>query len=696
MLDRNGKLLRAYATTDGRWRLPAKVSDVDPRFFDVLFAYEDKRFRSHHGVDPLAVMRATMQFVTSGRLRSGASTLTMQVARLVEGRHPRDLPGKLEQMVRAVEMERVLTKDQVLALYLDLAPYGGNIEGIRAASLVYLGKEPKHLTLAEAALLVALPQSPEPRRPDRAPDIARAARDRVLDRFAATGKVPADEIALAKSEPVPNARHPMPMLAPHAADQAMMQDPAASVFHLTIDAGMQNSLEQLARERERTLVTTLGPNVSLAILAVDNATGQVLAHVGSPAYFDAGRAGQVDMAQAVRSPGSTLKPFIYGLGFEDGFIHPETLIEDRPVSYGAYAPKDFDYGFKGTVSVREALQFSLNVPAVAVLDRVGPVRLAARLTQAGAALTLPNGQAPGLALGLGGVGIRLADLVKLYAGIARLGLAVPLSERMDADAPEARRLMEPAAAWYVSNVLLGSPPPENGVAGRIAFKTGTSYGYRDAWSVGFDGKHTIGVWVGRPDGAPVPGLIGREGRGPDPVRRFRSHRRFDHCFAACTGRCGVRFQCQAAAAAAAFSAGTIGRRYGPAAAPHHVSAGRRAPRSDADRRQARSGCAESHRRGRAFDRARQRRADAGRGQRRRLKCAVLQSGGARLLADHRDRCLGRCRQYRRAGGRQHPDCARGHYAGRGERPLARAAKLPRQRHFHYCRRRVSVNPSETA
>jgi penicillin-binding protein 1C len=514
VLDRNGKLLRAYATTDGRWRLPAKVSDVDPRFFDVLFAYEDKRFRSHHGVDPLAVMRATMQFVTSGRLRSGASTLTMQVARLVEGRHPRDLPGKLEEMMRAVEMERVLTKDQILALYLDLAPYGGNIEGIRAASLVYLGKEPKRLTLAEAALLVALPQSPEPRRPDRAPDVARAARDRVLDRFAATGKVPADEIALAKSEPVPNARHPMPMLAPHAADQAMMQDPAVRVFHLTIDAGVQNSLEQLARERERTLIATLGPNVSLAILAVDNATGQVLAHVGSPAYFDARRAGQVDMTQAVRSPGSTLKPFIYGLGFEDGFIHPETLIEDRPVSYSAYAPKDFDYGFKGTVSVREALQFSLNVPAVAVLDRVGPVRLAARLTQAGAALTLPDGQAPGLALGLGGVGIRLADLVKLYAGIARLGLAVPLSERMDAGAPEARRLMEPAAAWYVSNVLLGSPPPENGVAGRIAFKTGTSYGYRDAWSVGFDGKHTIGIWVGRPDGAPVPGLIGREAAAP--------------------------------------------------------------------------------------------------------------------------------------------------------------------------------------
>jgi penicillin-binding protein 1C len=514
VLDRNGKLLRAYATTDGRWRLPAKVSDVDPRFFDVLFAYEDKRFRTHHGVDPLAVIRAGLQFATSGHLRSGASTLTMQVARLIEGRHPRDFIGKLTQMVRAIELERTLSKDQILTLYLELAPYGGNIEGIRAASLVYLGKEPKRLTLAEAALLVALPQSPEPRRPDRAPAVARAARNRVLDRFAETGKVPADEIALAKADSVPTARHAMPMLAPHAADQASAQDPTAREIKLTIDAAIQSRFEQLAREHERALAASLGPNTSLAILAVDNGSGQVLAHVGSPAYFDVPRAGQLDMTQAVRSPGSTLKPFIYGMGFEDGFIHPETLIEDRPVAYGAYAPKDFDYGFKGTVSVREALQFSLNVPAVAVLDRVGPARLAARLTQAGAALTLPEGQAPGLAMGLGGVGIKLADLVRLYAGLARLGLAVPLSERLDVNAPEARRLLEPAAAWYVSNVLLGVPPPENGVAGRIAFKTGTSYGYRDAWSVGFDGRHTIGVWVGRPDGAPVPGLIGREAAAP--------------------------------------------------------------------------------------------------------------------------------------------------------------------------------------
>ena len=514
VLDRNGRLLRAYATSDGRWRLPATVADVDPRLFDILFAYEDKRFRAHHGVDVLALGRAAAQLVASGHIRSGGSTLTMQLARLLEPRRERTLSAKLHQIVRAIEIERALTKDEVLSLYLDLAPYGGNIEGIRAASLSYFGKEPRHLSLAEAALLVALPQSPELRRPDRLPEAARAARDRVLDRFAATGAVPADEIALAKAEPEPRARHPMPLLAPHAADAAVAVTPDTREVRLTIDAELQNNLEGLARERTRTLAATLGPDISLAILVADNATGEVLAHVGSPAYFDDRRAGQVDMTQALRSPGSTLKPFIYGLGFEDGFIHPETLIEDRPVSYGAYAPKDFDFSFRGTVTVREALQFSLNVPAVAVLDRVGPSRLAARLAQAGASLTLPDGDAPGLAIGLGGAGIKLSDLVTLYAGIARLGSVLPLAERLATTAPQARRLMGPVAAYYVSNILLGSPPPENGVAGRIAFKTGTSYGYRDAWAVGFDGKHTIGIWVGRPDGAPVPGLVGREAAAP--------------------------------------------------------------------------------------------------------------------------------------------------------------------------------------
>jgi penicillin-binding protein 1C len=512
VVDRDGKLLRAYATADGRWRMPATVETVDPRFVDALIAFEDKRFRSHHGVDPMALMRAALQFAANGRIISGGSTITMQVARLLEPRRERSLLVKLRETVRAIELERTLSKDEILNLYLGLAPYGGNLEGIRAAALAYFGHEPRRLSLGEIALLVALPQSPEPRRPDRSAGIARRARDRVLDRIAAARLLPADEVAEAKREPVPAGRRAMPALAPHAADQAVAAAPEKKLHRLTIEAGLQQGLEALARERAH----ALGPDISVALVAVDNLSGEVLARVASADYFDEGRAGQVDMTQALRSPGSALKPFIYGLAFEDGLVHPETLIDDRPIRYGIYAPENFDLTFQGTVTVRKALQLSLNVPAVALLDGVRASRFTARLGEAGAPLVLPPGEVPGLAMGLGGLGIRLSDLTMLYVGLARLGTTVALFERRDgvAEAPISRRLLDPVAAWYVGNVLIGTPPPENAAGGRIAFKTGTSYGYRDAWSVGFDGKRTVGVWVGRPDGAPVPGLIGRSAAAP--------------------------------------------------------------------------------------------------------------------------------------------------------------------------------------
>ncbi|MGH6735646.1 MAG: penicillin-binding protein 1C [Methyloceanibacter sp.] len=510
VLDRNGKLLRAYLTSEGRWRLPASATDVDPHFLDALFAYEDKRFLSHNGVDPLAMMRAAYQLASQGRIVSGGSTLSMQVARLLEPRRERSLHTKLRQALRALQLEWALSKDEILSLYLTLAPYGGNLEGIRAASLAYFGKEPRRLTVGELALLVALPQSPEYRRPDRYPERARLARDRVLDRIADQGLFSTAEIAKAKTEPVPDARKPLPLIAPHAADEARAGSPKDEIIELTIDGRLQRRLEMLARER----VAALGEAMSAAIVVVDHATGEILARVGSPNYFDERRAGQVDLTRAVRSPGSALKPFIYGLGFEDGLIHPETLIEDRPIRYGDYAPENFDQSFQGTVTVRRALQQSLNVPAVAVLEEVGPSRLIARLGEAGGALVLPKQETPGLALGLGGIGVRLLDLTALYAGLARQGTLLPLHERLDASPAPLKRLLDPVAAWYVADVLRGAPPPPNALGGRIAFKTGTSYGYRDAWALGFDGKYTIGVWAGRPDGAPVSGLVGRTAAAP--------------------------------------------------------------------------------------------------------------------------------------------------------------------------------------
>ncbi len=522
VVDRNGKLLRAYSTEEGRWRLPVQPGDVDPRFFEVLLAYEDKNFHTHSGVDPTALARAALQIAVHGRIVSGGSTITMQVARLLEPRSARTFLAKFRQIVRAVAIEQKLSKDEVLTLYLSLAPYGGNLEGIRAATFAYFGKEPRRLTLAETALLVALPQLPEARRPDRFPEAAQAARDRVLDRAVAAGVIEPAEAARAKIVPVPRGRRPMPMLAPHAADRAIIVAPDLPRHRLTIDAALQARLENLARERAR----ANGPNVSVAILAIDHATGEVLARVASADFFDEKRAGQVDMTAAVRSPGSALKPFIYGFGFEDGFLHPETLIDDRPVRYGGYAPANFDLTYQGTVSVRRALQLSLNVPAILVLDRLGPTRFDVRLAQAGVRLVLPAGETPGLAMGLGGAGITLADLVCLYGGLARLGTTVALIERRDhigAEFAQPRRLMEQVAAWQVGNVLRGAPPPDSAAGGRIAFKTGTSYGYRDAWAIGFDGAHTIGVWVGRPDGAPVAGMLGREAAAPilfDAFARF--------------------------------------------------------------------------------------------------------------------------------------------------------------------------------
>ncbi len=479
VLDRAGTLLRPFATQDGRWRLPLEPGAVDPRFLAMLTAYEDRRFRDHPGVDARALLRAAGQWLAAGRIVSGASTLSMQVARLVEPRGERSLKAKLRQIARAIELERRLGKDGVLRLYLALAPYGGPIEGLRAASLAYFGREPARLTLAEAALLVALPQAPEGRRPDRFPEAARRARDRVLDLAAARGVVPAAEAFAAKAEPVPHGRKPFPMLAAHAAEAASAQEPALAVHRLTLDARLQARLEPLVAER----AAAIAPGLSAALLVIDNATGEVRAQVGSAGYLDATRSGAIDMTGAVRSPGSALKPFVYAMAFESGLAHPETLIEDRPSRFGAsYAPENFDLTFQGTVTARRALQLSLNVPAVELMEAVGPARFIARLRSAGAAIALPRDAAPGLPVALGGLGITLADLARLYAGLARGGAVPVLRRRLDTPTTDAvlPRIAEPVASWYVADVLRGTPPPESALPNRLAYKTGTSYGYRDA------------------------------------------------------------------------------------------------------------------------------------------------------------------------------------------------------------------------
>ena len=500
VLDRNGTLLRAYTVADGRWRLRTTLDAVDATYIRMLIAYEDKRFYSHAGVDPVAMLRAAYQAQTQGKIVSGGSTLTMQTARLLEDGTTGKWAGKLRQIRVALALERRLSKDEILTLYLNRAPFGGNLEGVRAATRAYFGKEPRRLTPAQAALLVALPQAPETRRPDRHRDAARAARTRVVERMLSAGVLDSDMAKTAGSEPVPAQKHPFPALAPHMADRAV----AGGVRQLTLDATLQRQLETLAAAA----LQGKGDDLSIAILVADHTTGEILASVGSAAYRADSRLGFVDMTRALRSPGSTLKPLIYGMAFDQGLAHPETLIDDVPTAFGAYVPQNFDGKFRGTIRIRRALQLSLNIPVIKLTDAIGPANLMSTLRRAGMEPVVPGGK-PGLAISLGGLGVTLTDMVQLYAGLANSGKPRPLVWKSGSNAAHSgRNLISPVAAWYVGNILSGLAPPPNAPRNRLAYKTGTSYGNRDAWALGFDGQHVVGVWMGRADGTPVPGAFG--------------------------------------------------------------------------------------------------------------------------------------------------------------------------------------------
>ena len=502
--DRNGDLLRAYTVAGGIWRLGAAPEQVDATYLDLLLAYEDRRFADHAGVDPRALLRAGWQALMQGRVVSGGSTLTMQVARLLEDGSTGRWAGKLRQMRVALALERQLSKNQILALYLTHAPFGGNLEGIRAASLAWFRKEPARLTPAQAALLVALPQSPSARRPDRNRAAATAARDRVLDRAVTAGVLSIEARRAAKSEPVPAVRYGFPTLAAHLADRAVAAQPNTRRHRLSLDGALQKSLEALAGQA----LFGLGERLSIAMVVADHTTGEILASVGSAGYGGGDlRSGFVDMTRARRSPGSTLKPLVYGLAFDRGLVHPETRINDAPVRFASYAPRNFDGTFRGELSVAEALRQSLNIPVVMLTDEIGPANLMAALKKAGTDPQLPGG-APGLAISLGGVGVTLEELVQLYAMLARGGIAQPLSWRLGENGTAGPRVISRSAAWQLGHILSGIAPPPGAAQTRLAYKTGTSYGYRDSWAIGFDGKYVAGVWIGRPDGTPVPGAFG--------------------------------------------------------------------------------------------------------------------------------------------------------------------------------------------
>ncbi len=505
---RDGTPLRAFADRDGVWRYPASPDTVSPLYLQALLNYEDRWFWKHPGINPWALMRAAGQFVRHGRVVSGGSTLTMQVARMLD-RHSRTPWGKVKQMLRAMQLEAHLSKREILTLYLERAPFGGTIEGVDAASWAYLGKPASRLSHAEAALLAVLPQSPSRLRPDRHPDAARVARDKVLQRMVDLGVWSNAQVDDARIEPVVARRLQAPLSAALLAERLRRQQPRAPRITSTLDAGLQRTLEERS-----------GLLLLLARTHVRGTAGGRQRHDGGAGVR---RLGGVRRSRTAGACG-------HGAGLAFARLDAEAV----PVRAGArrwadpfrkpagrcaavvrqYRPGNFDAAFNGPVSAADALRLSLNVPAVDLLDRVGPARFSARLANNGLTLRYPRGAQPNLSLILGGTGARLEDLVGAYAALNRGGLSGRV--RYTAQDPSSdRRLLSPGAAWIIREILEAHPRPgygggvlDTGSRPRVAWKTGTSYGFRDAWALGATRRYTVGVWVGRPDGTPLPGQYG--------------------------------------------------------------------------------------------------------------------------------------------------------------------------------------------
>lgn len=501
VVDADNKPLRAFADENGVWRYPVTKEQVSPLYIEALLNYEDRYFYKHPGVNPFALFRAAGQALWHGEVVSGGSTLTMQVARILEP-HSKTFSGKLKQMFRALQLEWRFSKDEILDLYLNYAPFGGTIEGVEAASYTYLGKSSRDLTHSEAALLAVLPQAPSRNRPDRYPERAKIMRDKVLDRLKAQGVWESDTVDEIKIEQVWAEYNKRPTIAPILSRSLSQKFPQKRLIKTAIDSNLQIQLEELLKSN----ITQHAPGVSAAILIVDNKTNLVKAYVGSADFANEKRFGYVDMVQAVRSPGSTLKPFIYGMALDQGLIHSESLLFDVPQSFNGYKPKNYSDNFHGPVSVSQSLSRSLNMPAVQLLNKITPELFYSELTNAGVRLQMETGARPNLSLALGGGSLTLQQLVGLFTSLGNGGFASQV--RLTPDDPvEQYPLLSKASAWLVNQLLSQVPLNDHVISRqitsgtRIAYKTGTSYGGRDTWVVGSSKALTIGVWVGSPDGS---------------------------------------------------------------------------------------------------------------------------------------------------------------------------------------------------
>ena len=547
VLDRNGEWLRAFLANDGMWRMSENNNTVSPLLHQAMLTAEDKWFYYHFGINPVSIATALYDNIKAGEVVRGGSTITMQLARLMEPK-ARNVPNKLIEMFRAIQLELAYSKSEILNLYFNMLPYGGNIVGTGAASRLYFNKPQHAISLGEAALLAAIPNSPEGLRPDKFPENARKARAKILDKLLARQQISEQQWQEALQEPIPTKRYPLPFNAPHLSrilvkgnrwDSATTAD---GRIYTTIDAKVQETAAHILREYLKAAAAGIANHhlqshsaSTGAIVVMDTQSRQVLAMVGSHDFFDQEASGQVNGALAPRSPGSALKPFVYALAMEQGLITPETLLFDVPVTYSGYEPANYDGIYNGYVTTHQALARSLNVPAVNLNARLKDITLHAFLKQAGITTLVPT-QKYGLSMVLGGCEVNLLELTTLYAGLANMGefASYQLTLRQPINATPldtakiesiSQRLFREETSFIITEMLTTSQLPTNTVKNpeafestmnlpKIAWKTGTSYGHRDAWCIGYSPKLTIGIWLGNFDGKGSPMLSGADAATP--------------------------------------------------------------------------------------------------------------------------------------------------------------------------------------
>ena len=514
IVDQKGKVIHAFLSEDEKWRMKTELSEITPLMKKAFLEKEDQYFYYHPGVNPLAIGRALINNIFRGRKTSGASTITMQVVRMLEPRE-RTVFSKAIEIFRALQLEWHLSKEEILQLYINLAPYGGNIEGVKSAAQLYFGKAPQQLSLAEVVTLTIIPNRPTSLRIGKNNILVVQERNKWLKRLLEANVFPSSEIEAALNEPLTAKRLKAPREAPHLCRRLVYQHPELDIIPSTVNSAVQEKCRQLGYSYSRR-ISYLKIN-NLAIVVINNKTLEVEAYVGSPDFGDTEHSGQVDGITAVRSPGSTLKPMVYAMGFDAGYITPKSIMYDVPTNFDGYMPENFDKKFNGAVSVEEALAYSLNIPAVKMLEQVGVPAFVQKMKKANFKSFGSKEKQLGLSTILGGCGVTLEELSALFSAFAHEGNYRPLRYLKTDEQGKPIRLVSPAAAYMITEILTTITRPDlphaaesNWHIPKVAWKTGTSYGRRDAWSIGYNNDYTIGVWVGNFNGEGVHSLTGAD------------------------------------------------------------------------------------------------------------------------------------------------------------------------------------------